>query len=263
MDEDIAHRNCGPTGCAWLSELNGSLHQEIEKSRQSGTVYSSLGFDPDYLMYEDSLRLWRNRFFGGNYDEQFNFYLRYYLHTARSHPEWLVRKIIRQMALFYLGHKHIFITSPRAELGTRYAQTVDSLRALASSTPSYAPLSVYIKQCKKLSSSQEVISQPLVVRALGALLSIVYPLVFFATIAAALLSKGGLRGFHGRFAIVTLFVFSYNFGNCLLTSIVHSLSLTRYVVSQFSFGLLSECIALVFEVFATWRTSHLRRSTLT
>ena len=260
MDEDLARNECGPHGCAWLSEVSTSLREELRKSRELGRIYSSLGFDPDYLMYGDSLRRWRTRFFNGNYDKQFEFYMAYYLRTARMHPEWIIGKVFRQMALFYLGSKHIFITSPRANLSSLYAQTVASLQALSDSAPPYQPFLVYLAKCKTLSSTHETISQSLLVRGFGAVLSVVYPLVFFATLATVLFLPRELRQLYGRFGALTLLLFSYNFGNCLVTAVAHSLSNTRYVVTQYSFGLLSECVGLLFLFEVVMEMRFRRRS---
>jgi hypothetical protein len=246
MDEDIARNDCGPRGCTWLREVSTSLREELRKSRELSKIYPSLGFDPDYLMYDDSLRLWRTRFFDGSYDQQFEFYTAYYLRTARIHPERMIAKVVRQLSLFYLGAKHFFVTSPRANIGSLYTQTVASLQLLTATAHSYRPFVFYFGECERLSSSRETISQSLLIRGLGALLSVLYPPVFFLTLGVAVFIRGPSRQIYRRFAVVALFVFSYNFGNCLVTAIVHSLSNTRYVTTQYSFGLLAECIGLLF-----------------
>ncbi|MDQ6911332.1 MAG: hypothetical protein M3119_00150 [Verrucomicrobiota bacterium] len=53
---------------------------------------------------------------------------------------------------------------------------------------------------------------------------------------------------YGGFCLIALFLFSYNFGNCLGTAIVHSLHVMRYSVAQYSFTLLSACVGLLLLV---------------
>jgi len=44
----------------------------------------------------------------------------------------------------------------------------------------------------------------------------------------------------------TLLIYSYNFGTCLETAIIHSLDNPRYVTVQFSFTLLAEFVGIYF-----------------
>lgn len=207
MDEDLARCDCGPGECGWLSALNASLKEELAKSRRFGKIYPSLGFDPDYLMYGDALRGWRNRFFGGDYDNQYGFYMTYYLHMVRMHPERVAEKVMRQLGLFYLGEKHYFITSPRAELGARYTETVNALRMLMAKAQSYPAFNYYFQKCETLSSTHETISQSLTIRGLGGLLSVLYPAVFFCALGAVFFLRGDLRKLYGRFGAMTLSCF--------------------------------------------------------
>src|SRR5205814_8503059 len=121
MDEDVARGHCGPHGCHWLHDLSASLHEEIEKSRHLPRLWRSLGFDADYLMYEGSVRRWRDRFFDGNTDKQLDFEMSYYLRTLRMHPDRIAAKVIKQMAQCYLGYKQSFLATPRVKLSRRYS----------------------------------------------------------------------------------------------------------------------------------------------
>ncbi|MEP7071228.1 MAG: hypothetical protein ABI839_02470 [Verrucomicrobiota bacterium] len=258
MEQDLAREDCGRLGCSWLQQVSASLQEEIKRSRVAGHLYPSLGFSPDYLNHQGGLLPWRNRFFRGDSQKELEFYSFYYLRTARLHPGWMGEKIVRQMALFYLGSKRIFITSPRANLSLLYAQTAACLPEIRS----YPPLLHYLARIRSLASTSQTISQPLWVRSLGALLSVLYPPVFFSTLGLSLFLTPALRQMYGRFAAVALFAFSYNFGNCLGTAVVHSLDVSRYVLSQYSFALLAEGIGLLFlvEVALDTRQRRLARS---
>ncbi len=254
MEEDLAREECARFGCGWLQQVSESLQEEINKSRAVGKIYPSLGFNPDYLNHQGGLLPWRNRFFRGDSQKELEFYRSYYLRTARVHPGWMGEKIVRQMTLFYLGSKRIFITSPRAHLSLLYAQTAACLPDIRS----YPPLLHYLAMIRSLASTSQTISQPLWVRSLGALLSVLYPPVFFSTLGLSLFLTPALRQMYGRFAAVALFAFSYNFGNCLGTAVVHSLDVSRYVLSQYSFALLAECIGLLFLVEVALETRERR-----
>ncbi len=246
MDEDIARGDCGPHGCEWLHEVSASLQEEIEKSRHLPKSWRSLGFDPDYLMYGDSLRPWRDRFFDGDTDRQLHFEMSYYLRTARMHPGRIAAKVMQQMAQFYLGYKQSFLATPRVKLARRYARALDVLQPHL--LPSYPPFTHYVEELKNLSFTKATLDQPVLVTVAGALLCFLFPPIFFATLGVVCFLSSDLRRLYGSFAVVVLFAFSYSFGNCLITAIVHSLDVTGYIIVQYSFVLLSEWMAILFLV---------------
>jgi len=254
MDEDIARGDCGPHRCEWLREVSASLHEEIEKSRHFRKFWPSLGFDPDYLMYDDSLRRWRDHFFDGDTDKQLDFEMSYYLRTVRMHPGRMAAKVIQQMAQFYLGYKQGFLATPRVKLARRYSGALDALQPHR--LPSYPPFTRYVEKLKSLSFTKATLDQPVLVTAVGALLSFLYPPIFFATLGVVCFLSPDLRRLYGSFAVVVLFALSYSFGNCLITAIVHSLDVTGYIVVQYSFVLLSELMAILFLVEIGMETIH-------
>ena len=243
MDEDIARGDCGPHGCEWLHEVSASLHEEIEKSHRLPKTWRSLGFDADYLMYGDSLRRWRDRFFEGDADKQLHFEMSYYLRTARMHPGRIAGKVMQQMAQFYLGYKQSFAT-PRVTLARRYSRALDALQPHLLAP--YPPFTRYVEKLKSLSFTKATLDQPVLVTITGALLCFLFPPIFFGTLGVICFLSPNLRRLYGSFAVVVLFAFSYSFGNCLITAIVHSLDLTGYIIVQYSFVLLSESMAMLF-----------------
>lgn len=246
MDEDIAAGECGSEGCDWLSEVNASLHEEIEKSRHFKRSWKSLGFYPDYLMYEYSIQTWCDRFFDGDIDKQLDFESSYYLRALRMHPGRMIGKVLQEMAQFYLGYKQSFLATPQVKLAPRYAFTSRELQPYSLSVNSYPPFSAYLAELKHLSTSEDTLDQPVLITAVGALFCFLYPVVFFSTLGTACFLPRSLRRSYSSFAIVALFVFSYNFGTCLGIAIIHSLDVTRYIVAQYAFALLSEAIGLLF-----------------
>ena len=243
MDEDIARRDCGPHGCDWLQQVGASLHEEIEKSRHCRLFWRSLGFDPDYIMFGDSLRLWRGRFFDGDMDKQLHFEMSYYLRTVRIHPGRMAAKVMQQMAEFYLGYGGSLLATPRVQLARRYASALKALQPYL--VPSYPPFIRYVEKLKSLSVTKATLDQPVLVTAAGALLCFLFAPIFFATLGVICFLSPELRRLYGTFAVVVLFALSYSFGNCLITAIVHALH-GRYITMQYSFVLLAECMAVLF-----------------
>jgi hypothetical protein len=150
------------------------------------------------------------------------------------------------MAQFYLGYKEAFLATPRVTFARPAAYTLVNLERDLISKPLYPPSSRYLEELKRLSSSKATIDQPVLVTLVGGLLSILYPPVFFAALGVICFFRSKLCQAHRSLALVVLFAYSYNFGNCLGTAIVHSLSVSRYIVAQYSFALLSECVGLLF-----------------
>ena len=76
----------------------------------------------------------------------------------------------------------------------------------------------------------------------------VYLPVFCAVLLASglLLCSQKLRLAFGMLWPATLLIYSYNFGTCLETAIIHSLDNPRYVTVQFSFTLLAVFVRIYF-----------------
>src|SRR5205814_614027 len=101
----------------------------------------------------------------------------------------------------------------------------------------------YVEELKNLSFTKATLDQPVLVTVAGALLCFLFPPIFFATLGIVCFLSSDLRRLYGSFAVVVLFAFSYSFGNCLITAIVHSLDVTGYIIVQYSFVLLSSRIS--------------------
>jgi hypothetical protein len=251
MDEDIARGNCGRYSCDWLRQVSASLHEEMAKSWAADKKYWTLGFNPDYLKYGDSLHRWQQRFFGGNYNKQLEFYTYYFVRMLRMHSIRMLHKVVTQLGLFYSEAGHGFATSHTIDLARRYRESVAALPPQLILGTSYPPFFEYLKACQEYSSMREVISQSLLVRRVNGVLDRLYTPVLFAALAIIVFLPGYLRTSYRAFSGTVLFAYSYNFGNCLGTAIVHSLHVDRYLLAQYSFTLLSECIALLFIVDVT------------
>ncbi|MBV9009617.1 MAG: hypothetical protein JO354_10715 [Verrucomicrobia bacterium] len=248
MDEDVARGKCGPYSCDWLRQVSASLHEELAKSWAADKKYWTLGFNPDYLKYGDSLHRWRQRFFQGNYNKQLEFYSYYFVRMLRAHPLRMLHKVVTQLRLFYTEAGHGFATSHTVDFARRYRESLAALPPALILSTTYRPFFDYLNACRKYSSMVEVISQSLLVRRVNGVLDRLYTPVVFVALVIIVLLPGYLRRDYRIFSRTVLFAYSYNFGNCLGIAIVHSLHVDRYLLAQYSFTLLSECIGLLFLV---------------
>ena len=263
MDEDIAAGHCGDRGCDWLAAVAASLREEMRRSWVHSHEYESFGFDPDYLMYNpESLRLWTRAFFNGSEKNQWAFYREYYRRTWRAHPIRMIGKIAGQMRLFYSWINPAFDTERTILLRSFYGKTLDNLNSrdeYAETIARYPPASDYLSRCASLVGTKEKLKQGFLLRAANGVLARLYlPLLLGAVLCGlAVWTSPGLRRHLGPLAVITILIYSYNFGNCLGTATFHSLHVTRYNTSQFSFALLSEFIGLMFLIEAglsAWRS---------
>lgn len=246
MDQDIVHGRCGDYDCKWLREVNAALHDEIDGASIAATnSYPSLGFNPDNLLYNGLPQRWTAEFFNNQPDKLVRFCGYYYCRTLVHHPNWISGKILRQLGIFYLGHKHSYVMSTSAPLSSLYRDSVAALQN-ANLQLAWQPLADYLQQCKILSATSQRLSQPFVVRIFAGFLTTIYPLVFLVCVATTAFLLRKQNSFNCTFGFTTLFLFSYNFGNCLGTAIVHSLEVNRYILAQYSFALLAECVGLLF-----------------
>ncbi len=251
IDEDLARGQCGPHGCLWLGEFARSLQEEMTKSWAHDQRYKSFGFNPDYLMYHhDSLSSLTTRLFGADYEKQLDFYRYYYWRTLGQHPERMFGKIVSNMAIFYTWDNPALALNGALPLASLYERAVSSLAAREAEVSTSPPFASYLANCRSFSSSKETIKPIWTIRFLQTMLSHLYLAVLIGVVGVSLILPFSprWREEYGGFCLIALFLFSYNFGNCLGTAIVHSLHVMRYSVAQYSFTLLSTCVGLLLLV---------------
>ena len=113
----------------------------------------------------------------------------------------------------------------------------------------------YLAQVNQLAHSNANIRLPLFARLANWILSYCYRPVLWCTLAFVVLvaARRRLRTHLACYAIVVLFLFSYNFGNVLGTAVVHSLHILRYNEAQYSFSLLAVAAGMMFLIEACLR----------
>src|SRR5213082_511915 len=112
-----------------LERLYLALRTEIEKSRTARQyAYHSLGFDADFLMYDpNSIAAQARREFRGDVSALCAFYRFYYWRIWRKRPVLVVKKIVRQMSIFYAPMCPAYNRAKALPLTNEYNRGVTSL----------------------------------------------------------------------------------------------------------------------------------------
>ena len=103
MADDLTRGAKVPYPREWLGHVQRALSDEIAKSvAVRSRIYSTLGFDPDYLWHgQTSIAAQLHKDFGNNVSALCAFYRFYYWRIWRERPLLVLKKIARQMAIFY------------------------------------------------------------------------------------------------------------------------------------------------------------------
>ena len=103
MADDLTRGAKVPYPREWLGHVQRALSDEIAKSVAARSrIYSTIGFDPDYLWHgQTSIAAQLHKEFGNNVSALCAFYRFYYWRIWRERPLLVLKKIARQMAIFY------------------------------------------------------------------------------------------------------------------------------------------------------------------
>jgi hypothetical protein len=255
---DIKTNARTPYATAFLQRTFNLLDQEIDISRQTGK-YKSLGYDPDYLMYEDSfnrkfLKYWDQ---GDARDAQKQFYYYYFCRTWVHQTGQMLRKVLKQIAIFYNSMDDIspYKTDRHVAVDQKYKSnlTVADLTHDFISID-YTPLREFIVESKQLTDNRYRISEPSVVYFLGTVFQKTFTLCFVFGIGMAIViaSKRTLRDNYGCFAGAFMLFYTYSFANSLGIAFIHSLEIGRYSTNEFIYCLLPHAMTIWLAVEIFW-----------
>ncbi len=123
--DDLEHNAKLPYAPEWLRRIQTELSMELSKS---GNHYKTLGFDPDYLMYNQSaIAAQLRKEFGNDVSALCGFYRFYYLRIWQYRPVGVLEKIGRQLAIFYLPKCGAYKSRNLVSLANEYRRGVASL----------------------------------------------------------------------------------------------------------------------------------------
>jgi hypothetical protein len=250
MADDLQRGAAIPYPRQWLGRVHEALNNEIAKSSAARPGhYWSLGFDPDYLMYDkSSIDAQLRQEFEHSVPELCAFYRFYYLRIWRERPFLVLKRFVRQMGLFYSEMCPAYNREKSLSLANGYSQgaAILNLQPYPELWMTYPPAVEYVGRTELLGGSAPIIRQPLPLRMTLSFLAGLYRPLFFGVLALSVvvLFRQRYRKRLGWLAALVLFVYSYNAAACLEVAILNSLEVRRYVTVQVFFTILAQLFAL-------------------
>jgi hypothetical protein len=248
IGDDLQRNAKVPYSWEWLAHVHSALSAEIAKS---GVHYSTLGLNPDYLMHNrNSIAAQLRKEFGNNVSALCAFYWFYYWRIWLQRPLLLIKKIARQIAIFYAPMCPAYSRPRTWTLTNEYhlAATSLSLEVYRKIWAAYPPAVRFIGQAETLARDAPIVQHPAPVRIALSILAGTYMALLLATLAlsAVVLMQKRHRHRLGWLAALVLFVYAYNLASCLQVAVIHTLQNPRYVTVQVFFTILAQFLALWF-----------------
>jgi hypothetical protein len=252
MADDLERNTKLPYSHERLRRIHAMLSTELSKS---GTRYKTLGFDPDYLMYNrTSFAAQLRKEFGDDISALNGFYRFYYLRIWQQRPGAVFEKIVRQLAIFYGPKCGAYKSAKIAPLAEEYRRGVASLSSewYRETWTVYPPALQFMDRTQLLSASSPVLRQPAYIDNLLDILARAYlPMILGAFgLGVVLLFHQHLRSLLGCLTAWVLFVYSYGLASCLEVATIQTLQIARYMTVQMYFAILAQFLAfwLILEV---------------
>jgi hypothetical protein len=247
--DDLRRGATVPYPREWLGRVHGALSAEIEKS-VAANHYRTLGFDPNYLMYQkDSIAVQLRREFGGNVSALCTFYWFYYGRIWRQRPLLVLKKITRQMSIFYapICPAYSWSKSPLTNEYDRSRASLD-VQTYRNVWTAYQPAVDFMGRTELLARSAPVVQQPVYMRKTLFKLARTYLalLIIALGLSGAVLLHKPLQRRLGWLAALVLLGYLYNAAACLEVAVIHSLDDRRYITVQMFLTLLAQFFALWF-----------------
>jgi len=238
-----------------LQAIADLLDKEIETSRPTVRHgFASLGFNPDYLLYEDSFCRKLVHIFPER-RQRADFYRFYFRRTWREQPGLMLHKVTSQLGLFYNLDCPVYeqkVSTIDRNYRDTYAFLTDSSRfPLVSRVPAAAQ---YVAALPHLADTHTLTIQPKAFKTLLPFFARSYlPGLLLGLAAMAwLLAETDIRAACGWFAALVALGYAYNLGNNLAIAFFHTLGIGRYSHVQLAVTLLTQGLSLwlVIEVAA-------------
>lgn len=256
LGRDLEHADPGvPYSHEQLQAITDLLDKEIELSLPTlRHGFAPLGFNPDYLLYEDSFCRKLQHVLPER-RARADFYRFYFRRTWRQQPGLMLHKVTAQLGLFYNLDCPVYeqkvSTFDRNYREASTYLTDPSHYALIARVPAAAQ---YVAALPRLANTRTSILQPSPFKVLLPFLAHSYlPGLFLGLAAMAwLLAESEIRKACGWFAVIVAVGYAYNLGNNLAIAFFHTLGIGRYSHVQLAVTLLTQGLSLwlVIEVCA-------------
>lgn len=262
MAEDLEHKAAVPYSQEWLARIHAALGAEIAKSHAARPRhYPSLGFDPDYLMFnQSSIVAQLRRELGNDVPALCSFYRFCYARIWRQRPIRVLQKIVQQMEVFYTPMCPAYDRRRSWRLSDEYGYSMMllGLDPYRETLMAYPPAVDFMRRTESLSRNAPVVLQPRPIQFLLLLLGGTYlPLLLVALgLIGAVWWRRDRRQRLGWCAVLVLFGLFYNAISCLEVAIINSLEIRRYMTVQLFPVIFAQFFAVwfVLEFFLERRT---------
>jgi hypothetical protein len=250
MADDLQRDAAGPYPREWLGRVHAALSAEIAKSVAGRPGhYWSLGFDPDYLMYqESSIVAQLRREFDNDAPQLCAFCRYYYWRLWQQRPLSVLKKIKIQMSIFYSEMCPAYNREKSLPLAQQYRHGANilGLQSHRELWTAYPPAVEFVGRTELLAQNAPVILQPAPLRmALSFLAGIYRPLLWVAiALSAIVIFQPRHRKRLRWLTALVLFLYLYNAAGCLEVAILNSLEVRRYLTMQVFFTLFAQLFGL-------------------
>ena len=246
MAEDLERNTKLPYSQERLRRIHAALSTELLKS---GKRYKTLGFDPDYLMYNrTSFAAQVSKEFGDDVSAINSFYRFYYLRIWQLRPVAILEKIVRQLAIFYVPKCGAYKSTRLVLLAEEYRRGMTSLNSewYRETWTAYPPALQFVDRTQLLIENRPVLRQPAYIGKLLDIFAATYLPLLLGTLGfgVMLLFHQHLRSLLGCLTAWVLFVYAYGFASCLEVATIHTLQIARYMTVQMYFAILAQFLAL-------------------
>jgi len=251
MADDLTSGAKVPYPREWLGHVQRALSDEIAKSGAANSrIYSTLGFNPDYLWHgQTSIVAQLHKDFGDNVRALCAFYRFYYWRIWRERPLLVLKKIARQMAIFYAPNCPVYNRGKSLSLDA-YNQGMTSLDIppYHKVSAAYPPAMDFMSRTKSSTRSVPVIYQPGYIRWILSVMARTHlPLLLIAlALVAVVLTQERRRRRLGWLAALVLLGYLYNAAACVEVAVIQSLDVRRFITVQMFPTLLAQFFALWF-----------------
>jgi hypothetical protein len=255
LADDLAKNVSLPYSRERLERLYLALNAEITKSHVGRQyAYHSLGFDPDFLMYDrNSIAAQTRREFRDDVAAVCAFYYFYYRRIWQKRPQEVVRKVARQMQRFYLPYCRAYDPAITKKLGGAYRDSIASLSdpICRKVWTAYPPAVDFMTRTQELSRHQLLFQQPRlfpIIPIAVLLMSVSHSTWLVIALVLALivaLNSGRWRRLR-LIATVVVFAFAFNAACCFEVAVISSLDIRRYITVQMYSTLLAQLLGVWF-----------------
>jgi hypothetical protein len=251
MAADLERNAKVPYPRDWLVRIQRALSNEIVNSSVPIRPHHSLGFDYDYLMKNrNSIAAQLRREFHGDVSALCAFYWFYYRRIWLQRPLFVVKRIAREMAIFYAPKCPVYRLTKFLPLANEYDRGVKSLveGAYPKIWMAYPPAVEFVARTEVLARTAPVIQQPVYIRKPEFILALTYLIMFLIAfgLGAAVLLREQQRRRLGWLAALVLFAHAYIMASCLEVAVIASLEVQRKVTVQMLPAILAQFLALWF-----------------